>query len=184
MDQNSAPWDQGNPVHIPEENAPDILLSAQPVPADLPPLVAKKPIPWTLIAAAAFVLIAGVFIPVGIARMQVKSGTAKELATNVSVPTAAPTIPAHEQLLVVVSSPQEGEITADRSTTVTGKTRPGASIVVFSETADTVADADTEGNFSANLALADGINTITVTAFSPEGEEKTATVNVIRDTTN
>jgi hypothetical protein len=86
-------------------------------------------------------------------------------------------------LTLTLESPTDGELVMDSTLQLTGKTSPNTTIVFFSETAEGTTESDTAGNFSGQLALENGINTVTVTAYSAEGEEISQVFDIVYDET-
>jgi len=95
---------------------------------------------------------------------------------------AKPTAKVQIPLTLDLESPTEGSLITDNKVLVKGKTLPGAIITVFSDNKDTSLESDVAGNFSGEITLNNGINTLTVTAFSEDGQEKSLEVNLVNDT--
>jgi len=55
-------------------------------------------------------------------------------------------------------------------------------LVFYTEDDENTVEADSKGNFTGSVRLAEGINTLVVTAFSDDGQEKSISLNVINDT--
>ena len=78
-------------------------------------------------------------------------------------------------------SPQEGDLIVDNQVTVSGQTGADATVLIYTDTSETSIESDALGNFSTNLELESGINSLTVTEVSEDGEEKSLTVNIVND---
>lgn len=103
--------------------------------------------------------------------------------SNTTQPTSQtqPKVTPTETMALVLSSPTDSTLVKTDKVKVSGKTSPNATVVIYTETRDTSLEADEKGNFETEIALSGGINTLTVTAFSDKGEEKTVTLNVTYD---
>lgn len=82
-----------------------------------------------------------------------------------------------------ISSPEDQSLSNDAKITLSGKTQPGATIVVAYENGEDVVDADENGAFASNITLVAGTNEITVTAFDTDGNQVSKTINVVYSTT-
>ena len=84
-----------------------------------------------------------------------------------------------ESLVLSLSSPTEGDIAVDGEIVVRGKTLPNTTVVIYTQSDETSVESDENGNFEETILLVDGENTLTVTAFSEDGQEKSMTVTVV-----
>ncbi len=80
-----------------------------------------------------------------------------------------------------IESPQDGTLLNDNVLTVRGKTFPNTLVMIYSETDQNSLEASTTGSFEGTVTLSPGINTITVTAFAENGEEKSKTLEIVYD---
>jgi len=85
------------------------------------------------------------------------------------------------ELKLALVSPVTDTVSENNMITVSGTTNPNATVVVFSEDNESVIQSDSEGNFFGEIELVGGINTLSVTAFSEDGQEKTVTQEVVYD---
>lgn len=83
--------------------------------------------------------------------------------------------------LTIIKPENEG-ISNTSNITLAGSTVPSAQIAVFWEKGEVLIDADESGNFSTQVDLILGINEITVTAFSDNGDEATKKVSIVYST--
>lgn len=92
-------------------------------------------------------------------------------------PAAGPDVP------LAVDSPLDESVTTSRVVTVSGKTDPQATVVVTTDTNDTVVSPASSGAFSLTVTIASGENRILVTSILPNGQEsqKQLTVSVETD---
>lgn len=75
--------------------------------------------------------------------------------------------------LLTLDSPKDEEVTNKKVVTVSGKTRPDATVIVTAEDSDEVVTPASNGNFSVSLSIPNGTTIIYVTAIFPNGEEQT-----------
>jgi hypothetical protein len=110
------------------------------------------------------------------------TGTTTSGSTS-TPPLAASPAPAQEtgninsnNISLVVTAPADGSTLTSPSTTITGKTSPGADVFVNDQ--ETFADAN--GNFSLKMTLDEGQNGLVITANDANGNvvEKDISVNV------
>lgn len=84
-------------------------------------------------------------------------------------------------LTLTLDSPKDEELSVNDEILVKGKTLPNTTVVMFNEADEATVDSDANGNFETTIKLADGINSLTVTAFAEDGQEKSLTVDVVRN---
>jgi hypothetical protein len=89
--------------------------------------------------------------------------------------------PAPAKLSLALTYPTQALAVEDHLLRVTGVTAPDTAVMLYTETTDNSVQSDTAGNFSADIELADGVNTLTVSAFSADGQEQTVTTEVVYD---
>lgn len=100
---------------------------------------------------------------------------AKPLTVN-NAPSVSPT-PDNANLLTI-TKPSDEEIFDKKVITVSGKTRPDATVIVTTEANDAVVTPAANGDFSVTQAIPNGTTLIYITAVFPNGEEKTITKTV------
>lgn len=98
------------------------------------------------------------------------------VSTNVAVPQ-----PRKAPLGLMLESPSADTVVTEGTVTVRGKTLPGSSVALFTENSENFVESDTEGKFDGEIELSGGVNTLTVTVFSKEGEEKSLVYNLVYD---
>lgn len=84
-------------------------------------------------------------------------------------------------LFLSLDSPTDESVVLGDEITVKGKTLPSSTVVFYTDTNQGSVESDTSGQFEGTLALASGINSLTVTAFDTKGEEKTMTLDLVYD---
>lgn len=82
-------------------------------------------------------------------------------------------------LFLDLESPDNQTVAVDDSILIKGKTLPNSRVVLFNITDEEVLESDSEGRFMGKLQLDGGENTLTITAFSDSGEEKTLNVDIL-----
>lgn len=85
-------------------------------------------------------------------------------------------------LLLALESPTEGSVISDDQVLVKGKTSPNSTVVFYTDLEENSVDSDSSGKFEGTIKLSAGINTLTVTAFAENGNEKTLTLDIVNDT--
>ena len=86
-----------------------------------------------------------------------------------------------ESFSLVVDNPKDGELAVNGEILVTGTTAPNSSVAVFTETDETIVESNNTGHFETTVKLAQGINSLNVTAFDQNGQEKTVSIDVVYD---
>ncbi len=89
------------------------------------------------------------------------------LASPAAKPTTAPTTG------LTITSPEDETFTNKNSITISGKATPSARVVILYEGDYDILLADASGNFTDDIALIAGFNSITVSAFDAAGAEST-----------
>ena len=107
------------------------------------------------------------------------SPTVAAQVTPIANPTISP-VPTSGNL--ILTSPEDEAFSSKNTTTVAGKTTPGATIVILYEGDDDVLLADASGNFTDDIDLIAGFNNITVSAFDAQGNKSTQTLVVTYST--
>jgi flagellar basal body-associated protein FliL len=86
--------------------------------------------------------------------------------TDIKMTTTVNQLPSSESIALTISAPTDKSTVKNPTVTVKGKTVSGAEI--FVNNVETTADSS--GNFSANIALDEDDNTITIVANDPYGK--------------
>lgn len=82
-----------------------------------------------------------------------------------------PTPPSITSALLTLESPQDEAVFSEDEIWVSGKTKPGALVVITTPLDETVLEADNKGGFEGKVSLEEGANEINVTAYQEENEE-------------
>lgn len=85
-------------------------------------------------------------------------------------------------LLLTISSPEDNLIADKNKVQLSGKTEPGATVVVLYEGGEKILEADQDGKFNAEITLVSGSNEINVSAFAESGEEANKKLTVVFST--
>lgn len=127
-------------------------------------------------------VIAGLFVA-GIAFYIYQTTRVISPSTIRTITLQKPTPANDSPVLLAIDSPVDESVTMSRIVTVSGKTDPTATIIVTSDTTDTVVYPSSSGAFSLTVTLASGENRLLVSAVTPDGQEtqKQLTVSVVSD---
>lgn len=99
------------------------------------------------------------------------------IQTNIS-PSPAPNI----QNFLTIENPKDESVTDSKIITISGKTEPGATIIVTTENNDQVVNAAANGDFVLTNTIEKGTNIFQITAIFTNGEEKKVTRTITYST--
>ena len=80
-----------------------------------------------------------------------------------------------------LSNLTDGMVVEGDIITVSGKTSPNTVIAIYSDTDESSIESDSKGNFTGKLKIEPGINSLTVTAFGENGDEKSLSLDIVND---
>lgn len=86
------------------------------------------------------------------------------------------------QNFLTVENPKDESVSDKKTITISGRTEPGATIIINTENNDQVVNAASNGNFTLTNNIGDGTNIIQITAVFTNGEEKEVTRTVTYST--
>lgn len=86
------------------------------------------------------------------------------------------------QNFLTVENPKDESVTASKTITISGKTEPGATIIISTENNDQVVNTAANGDFTLTNTIGNGTNVIQITAVFTNGEEKKITRTVTYST--
>jgi len=109
---------------------------------------------------------------------QSKSPTTANLSP---LSTGAPSQAAKQDLTLSLTSPDQGALAVNNEMLIKGKTLPNTLVVLFTDGDEETVESNAMGEFESTLLLEPGINTLSVTAFSEDGQEKNVTLDVVYD---
>jgi hypothetical protein len=92
--------------------------------------------------------------------------------TTISVATPTPT-PIGSSVYLTLDNPVDESVVDNKTVTVSGKTTPGATIVIMTNSDQTVVQPSVQGDFSTTVIIGNGANLIQVTAFGSDGQSVT-----------
>lgn len=96
-------------------------------------------------------------------------------------PTPSPTPVSSEALSLDIVFPKQQEFIEEDEINVSGKTQPGATVIVTSGIDEMLSQADDTGTFSIPITISPGANELLIVSMS--GEEKTERILVVNYTT-
>lgn len=82
-------------------------------------------------------------------------------------------------LFLTILKPDDQSIINTDKVIISGNTLTNVPVVIIGENSEKITQSDGTGNFDNEISLILGVNEITVTAFSPDGEEISKTVNLV-----
>lgn len=83
---------------------------------------------------------------------------------------------------ILINSPSPDTITNLAEITVIGSTTPESLLAVISNSSSDTVFADENGAFATTLELEAGVNTISITSYSPSGEDAAVTFSLVYST--
>lgn len=84
-------------------------------------------------------------------------------------------------LSLSIDSPADNVVIVNNEVTIKGRTLPKMTVVAYDEIDTFSTDSDDKGNFEGKIKLSIGINSVTITAFGENGEEKSVVLDIIND---
>lgn len=76
----------------------------------------------------------------------------------------------------------DNQVVKEASFNIAGKTLPGTYIVINGESGDSIIVPNAVGNFSQNITLVKGANTIKITVYQEDGTKQETTLNAVYTT--
>lgn len=73
---------------------------------------------------------------------------------------------------LAIDSPKDEDVLDRKTITVSGKTLPGSTVIVSTESDDQVVQPTPTGTFSVTATIDDGVNLLSITSIFPDGTEK------------
>ena len=81
-------------------------------------------------------------------------------------------------LTLELTSPEENLLTFDPKILISGKTAPHSQIIISGNIKDWVTQSKSDGRFSADFDLIEGVNEITIIVFDKTGDQRTRSKTV------
>ena len=75
-------------------------------------------------------------------------------------------------LTLELTSPEDNLLTFEGKLLISGKTSPNLQVLITSETKDLIIQSKSDGRFSADFDLTEGVNNIAVASFDKTGDQK------------
>ena len=98
-------------------------------------------------------------------------GTKSAPSSKTSITTPSPTAtPINTSVYLNVNNPTDESITDNKTVGVSGKTTPGATVVIMTNSDQKVITPSNQGDFSTTITITDGANLIRVIAFGADGQ--------------
>lgn len=128
----------------------------------------------------------GLVITFGVwtANKAIKEAPPKEETTNRQAQeeaTATPSPTAQEPTLTIIS-PEDNLLSDKEKIDISGKTTPGATVVILFTEGEKIIEADKQGGFSTEITLAGGSNEIKVSSFDKDGKEISKSITIVYST--
>jgi hypothetical protein len=84
---------------------------------------------------------------------------------------------------ISIITPQDHSVVTESTITLKGSAKPNQNIAIVSESDDILTVSDEKGNFSSNINLISGENTITITVVDDKQATASSKISVIRTAT-
>lgn len=120
----------------------------------------------------------GLILAFGVYQANKATNTAPKVAQNSNNPTPSTTPLPNDSLLNVVA-PQDGQIYNSAIATVSGSTRADNMLTIISENDELFVKPNADGTFESEVNLDSGLNTIKVTALTPQGQKQEVDLKVV-----
>ena len=91
---------------------------------------------------------------------------------------AATSTPAPQPLFLTLTSPKSGDLAVNEELLIKGQTLPNVTVVIYSDSDETDIESDASGNFEGTVLLAQGTNSLVITAFADTGEEMSLNLDI------
>jgi hypothetical protein len=101
--------------------------------------------------------------------------TPNQITLNAPTPTPTP----KPNVYITLSNLNDEEVTDSKTLTVSGKTNPSATIIIYTDNGQQVIQPTNQGDFSTTITLDSGENLLKITSILPSGD----TTNIQRTVT-
>ncbi len=75
-------------------------------------------------------------------------------------------------LKLQILNPDDEIVVFDKTMTISGQTTPGSTVLISTQSSDSVQRSSPKGDFSRTLTLSPGLNSLTITVFDDKGQSK------------
>jgi hypothetical protein len=106
--------------------------------------------------------------------------TPNQITLNAPSPTPTP----KPTVYISLNNPNDETVTDSKTLTVSGKTNPNATIIIYTDNDQQIIQPSTQGDFSTTLTLDNGENLLKISAILPGGEINTILRTVTYSTEN
>jgi hypothetical protein len=103
---------------------------------------------------------------------------------SVAKPTTAVTPAMDDTSYLSIDEPKDEEVFTKKTVSISGKTQPGATVLVSTDDGDQVVEPAGNGSFTLTATIPDGTSIIRIDAVLPTGEEKVVQRTVTFSTEN
>jgi len=101
-------------------------------------------------------------------------GTKSISSSRTAILPATPTpTPIATSVYLSIDSPTDESIVSNKTVKVSGKTTPGATVTIITNSDQKIIQPSDQGDFSTTITINDGTNLIRIIAFSADGQSAT-----------
>lgn len=126
-------------------------------------------------------LIIGLLITGGVLRAQraLDSRESREPTSESSNSNKLPEEATPGELELLIEEPEDNLVVGDDAVTITGTTQPGTYIAIITEKNEYLIVPNEVGQFSQEISLVSGANTITISVYDESGNRVEKTLNIV-----
>lgn len=135
------------------------------------------------IVISAIAVVVGIIVAGALFYFYQQTKTIPQNQTKV-ISVVAPSPMQKPSIFLSVEKPTDEEVVDTKIITVSGKTDPGAIIVITTDAEDQIINPAQNGNFSSSISIDSGSNKIIITAIAKNGEEAKVIRTVTYSTEN
>jgi hypothetical protein len=95
--------------------------------------------------------------------------SSNQVTVNAPTPTPTP----KPTVYLTLNTPNDETVVGSKTLTISGKTNPNATIIIYDGSDQTVIQPSTQGDFSVTLTISSGENLIKLVSILPSGETTT-----------
>ena len=150
-----------------QASAPPPNVSSSPSPVS-PPYYSKNINPKIAIAIILFVALIDLVLMLILGR-------------QLQAPPTTGIVMQQELFTLSLENPKDGDLIASNKLTSRGKTLPNTTVALFTESDQELVESNSLGVFEGELTLQAGINSLIVTAYGEDGDEKSLELDIVYD---
>lgn len=136
------------------------------------PIVQSKKFPYLIVLGLVVFVIAG-GLGIWLFTRNANTTTSEKPVAQLAVPSPT-TVP----MYLAISKPNTDTEVFNGEVLVSGKTKPGATVMIYSDVDQTIVESDIAGSFEDSVLIPDNTAAITVTAVTVNGEELSQSINI------